>query len=280
MFTLYMLISYTISDFIIQTSGMIEAKVDIKHKRYILHAITLLLTMIPFLLVIKYSSYTIIFRIVAVVLLYIIIDFIKEITRKAIKHKEYYHVGKAILFIVNQLFHIFIIIAVTRRVDVQYNGINEWLVNNLLNGNGLTYVTIKKIFIMIYVAFAGAYFIPLIFDIVYRKIDKYSIILQEILLIDLIKGFHDDLTEDFINNAKKFVDEVKIGKWIGILERTLIIIFLYSNQISLIGFVIAVKALARFKMMENKIFSEYYLLGTFFSIVYTFITYTFFQYIL
>ena len=76
---------------------------------------------------------------------------------------------------------------------------------------------------------------------------------------------------------KKFIDEVKTGKWIGILERILISIFLFSNQISSIGFVIAVKSLARFKMMENKIFSEYYLLGTLTSVLYTFVCYAVFQ---
>lgn len=70
---------------------------------------------------------------------------------------------------------------------------------------------------------------------------------------------------------------MKTGKWIGILERILILMFLLSNQLASIGFIIAVKSLARFKMMENKIFSEYFLIGTLMSLVYTFAIYSIFQ---
>lgn len=58
----------------------------------------------------------------------------------------------------------------------------------------------------------------------------------------------------------------KAGLWIGILERTLILLLCLINSISSIGFIIAMKALTRFKQFEDKTFAEYYLIGSMLSI--------------
>ena len=68
------------------------------------------------------------------------------------------------------------------------------------------------------------------FDIVYEKVDNYSKLLDEPLKKDI-----DD------ENFDIFINEVKTGKWIGILERILILMFVLNNQLPSIGFIIAVK---------------------------------------
>jgi hypothetical protein len=225
--------------------------------------------MIPLLVLIKMSSYKVfLIRVIMIILLHIIVDIIKEKAQASIRNKDYYSVGKAILFVCDQLIHIFIIMILTNGVYLEYSRVNEWILAYIFKGIGLSTTSVNRIVVILYISFSGAYFIPLIFDIVYKKIDNYAGILNGLLKKDATK------------EEEIFIDEVKTGKWIGILERILISIFLFSNQISSIGFVIAVKSLARFKMMENKIFSEYYLLGTLSSVLYTFVTYSFFQMLL
>lgn len=58
------------------------------------------------------------------------------------------------------------------------------------------------------------------------------------------------------------------GKWIGILERLLILTFLLNNQFEAIGLLIAAKALLRFRDDDLKL-SEYVLIGTLLSFTMT-----------
>lgn len=55
------------------------------------------------------------------------------------------------------------------------------------------------------------------------------------------------------------------GLWIGILERILILTFILTNQFSAMGFLIATKAILRFKDTETKQM-EYVLIGTLMSL--------------
>lgn len=195
-------------------------------------------------------------------------DFIKEVILKKIEIRKFSEVLKVTIFLIDQIFHIFFIIFITHKINLEYNAVNEYFLNVFFLEKGLSYYSIKKIFVIIYISFSGAYFVPLLFNVVYEKVNNYSDRLNTILK----RGEQDD-THDFI-------DEVKTGKWIGIFERIIILILIFSNHFSSIGFVIAIKSLARFKLMDNKIFSEYYLLGTLFSFVYTLIAYNLFELII
>lgn len=54
----------------------------------------------------------------------------------------------------------------------------------------------------------------------------------------------------------------RIGKYIGILERGLILTLVLADVVSAVGFVVAAKSVARFKELDEKGFAEYYLVGT------------------
>lgn len=58
----------------------------------------------------------------------------------------------------------------------------------------------------------------------------------------------------------------KVGATIGVLERLLIVILLLVGADAVIGFVIAVKTIARFRLLDDRDFAEYYLLGTLASV--------------
>lgn len=58
---------------------------------------------------------------------------------------------------------------------------------------------------------------------------------------------------------------VTAGKYIGILERTLILTLTATGNIAAIGVVFAAKSIARFSELSKKQFAEYYLVGTLLS---------------
>jgi hypothetical protein len=58
----------------------------------------------------------------------------------------------------------------------------------------------------------------------------------------------------------------RVGATIGVLERILIVIFVLTGSEAAIGFVVAAKTLARFRLLDDRDFAEYYLLGTLASV--------------
>ncbi|NLF25267.1 MAG: DUF3307 domain-containing protein [Deltaproteobacteria bacterium] len=64
------------------------------------------------------------------------------------------------------------------------------------------------------------------------------------------------------------------GATIGFFERLFTVIFVYLGQFTALGFILAAKSLARFKLLsEDQSFSEYYLIGTLYSILFAVIAY-------
>jgi len=73
-----------------------------------------------------------------------------------------------------------------------------------------------------------------------------------------------------IEAASKDTSLDHAGKWIGVLERLLILTFIYTGQFSSIGFLIAAKSVLRFSGTSNPTHrkqSEYVLIGTLMSFV-------------
>ncbi len=66
---------------------------------------------------------------------------------------------------------------------------------------------------------------------------------------------------------KEDAEEYERGKWIGILERTFVYFLIIFNQIGAIAIIIALKSLARFNELNDKTFAEYFLIGSFLSLL-------------
>jgi len=64
----------------------------------------------------------------------------------------------------------------------------------------------------------------------------------------------------------------RIGATIGILERILVVVFVLTGTEAAIGFVVAAKTLARFRLLDDRDFAEYYLLGTLASVAVAIVT--------
>lgn len=61
--------------------------------------------------------------------------------------------------------------------------------------------------------------------------------------------------------------EVARGRTIGVLERALALTLVLLGQYGALGLIVAAKALARFKALEDRDFAEYFLIGTLASLL-------------
>ena len=90
-----------------------------------------------------------------------------------------------------------------------------------------------------------------------------SLVLQNIKI--KIEPFNKN-EEDSSENNIKLIDEPRVGKIIGFLERLLILVGVISLQWPLIAAVIALKTVARYKELDKQISAEYFLVGSLISL--------------
>ena len=84
--------------------------------------------------------------------------------------------------------------------------------------------------------------------------------------------FTDQLLHIIRPNSVAVSKNNNAGRFIGTLERIIILIFLSIGQYSAIGLVLTAKSIARYeRISKEKKFAEYYLLGTLLSTVYAII---------
>ncbi len=131
----------------------------------------------------------------------------------------------------------------------------------------MDYYLIINIITIVFIPITGVYLVPKILERIYKKVPNYIDKINEAFIRDKSnKKEEEDIFDE--EDKKKFIIDVKAGSWIGIFERTLIIIFLILERPEAVALIVTIKGLARYKQMENKILAEYYLLGTFISVLY------------
>lgn len=87
---------------------------------------------------------------------------------------------------------------------------------------------------------------------------------MSVVITILTHRWRSDLDESY----EKLETLNEAGKWIGIMERFLILTFILTDHFTAIGFLIAAKAILRIRDTERKL-SEYILIGTLLSITIT-----------
>jgi len=216
-------ISHLICDFLLQSKNIVELKYERKVKGYLFHFITLFFsTFILSILGINNFKITFWFSL-ALSLLHIFIDIIKDIFRA---HRP---IEDLLVFLLDQLLHLttifFLWYYLVHIISIPVSTIPIFSHFNKDIGETLT-----VIIFYLFVLFAG------------------SILLEKTLKVIDIKV--------------KDRDEISIGKYIGIIERALILTLVVFGEISSIGIIFTAKSLARYKELSEKRFVEYYLLGT------------------
>jgi len=226
-FLLLAIISHLISDFLFQSNKIVRLKAEENFSGYVIHCI--ILFVFAFCLTLFYG-FIIAFKFALIISIsHIIIDFIKgKICTKSPKVELF-------TFIVDQLLHFLVLFLVWKHF-ISYLTKPVFSTSNSFVFN----TSIRELLIIIIV-----YLIVLF---------AASVLLEKILnIIDLQI---DNQTEG-----------ISMGKYIGIIERALILTLVTFGSISSIGIIFTAKSIARFKKFDDKKqFVEYYLLGTFSSI--------------
>lgn len=82
------------------------------------------------------------------------------------------------------------------------------------------------------------------------------------------------------NDVSKSEENLRTGAIIGNMERLLITLLMLLGQYTAIGLVITGKSIARYKKIsDEKSFAEYYLIGTFYSLIVVIFSFLIFSYI-
>ena len=170
-------------------------------------------------------------------ILHLCVDGIKYIVHKACKSGKY----QLIVFFIDQMIHIVLLYAIaciyTITIDISWSpGISK----------GITYGIYGYLVIVCVFLFCGkpaSVIVSKVFDMIPKTIQE-------------AQG----------NDEGKVANEdIKIGSWIGILEREIMLILGLMGEYGAIGFVIAAKSLARHKQFDTPAFAEKYLIGTLLS---------------
>ncbi|MCF6137396.1 DUF3307 domain-containing protein [Pseudalkalibacillus berkeleyi] len=276
---LLFILAHFIADFVIQSNAMIRMKKTHLHKGLFLHIITHFILMIGvalvFIIFIKRDIGLVIpvgVAIILILILHYLIDWTKEILNK----KSGKVVVSASLFIFDQFVHIISILFIFQLLGLtafQYSEMADVILRFLFEGVELS--DLSKLFaicIIIVLATEGAgYFL----GIILRNLGPSQTLNKNMYSITdektEIKTYYNEKGEEVnevttLRTDQFYRDSPKqIGRYIGMIERVLIMIFIVQGIPHGMTFLIAVKSLTRFKQFESKAFAEYYLIGSLLS---------------
>ena len=224
------LLGHIIGDFYLQTDEIVSKKGNVI-KYMLLHcAIYSLIISVCFNFIYNNSGQTIhIFGIIFIT--HLVVDAVKQ--KISEKTKKY----ESMVFLIDQILHLLVLIIILFYINGSLKNLN--IINETICGVSLNKI-IVVICMMLICAKPSAIFITMIF----KNISKFKEIPEK---------------------SKSEKEEAKIGRWIGILEREIILILGLMGQYGAIGFVLTAKSLARFNQLNDQSFAEKYLVGTLLS---------------
>lgn len=222
------LLGHVIADFYAQTNKVSEKKEE--HVRYlVIHDIFYALCMIPFLLVV-FPVYSGLLAWLIISLSHALIDWIKI---KLAKRRNL----PLIAFCTDQALHVGIcmsIVAILRGGSPVLD-----VVSPVISSMGVdSAMTVLVAVVTLFVLWRPA-----------------------AIFVQLVLGSVRSGTEESAA-SKNEAQQLKAGRWIGMLERTLIATLTLYGQFDAIAFVLAAKSIARFKQLDDQEFAECYLVGT------------------
>ncbi|MGG7163201.1 DUF3307 domain-containing protein [Clostridium ihumii] len=246
---LIFLISHCIFDFTLQNEYIINLRFPKDNNKIsilkgntihsILHCLGMFLLLWIFSLLSKMSIGNYYISILLISIFHFIIDLLKSLF--IIKYS--WLKSSVIIFVLDQILHIIVIVMFCPNITFK-NIINS---KSMLNCNNKVLLSI--LIVLICTSFTGI-FIKMFISSLNTK--RYKFLYKNNIYIPNTNN----------NNGAEHG-----GFIIGILERIFIIIIIFIDQPSLIGFVLATKSIARFKKLENESFAEYFIIGTFISFI-------------
>lgn len=230
-----LVLGHVIGDFYLQNNKIAERKK--KSKKYLLLHCGLYSTMMYFpIWILNKSIEKTLWIVFFIALSHLVIDWNKVKYDK--KFSEYEH----IIFVLDQIIHLFILFIIFYvEKNEGYIQLRECWMINIWN---VDINAIRAVLAILICCKPSAILISLIFKRIPNTVEIAD---------------KDQDNPDIGNES------IKIGSWIGILEREIILILGLMGQYGAIGFVLTAKSVARFNQLEKKAFAEKYLVGTLLS---------------
>lgn len=241
-----LMIGHLLGDFYFQTNKMVEKKKESfwsTATHCLIYAMAICLVL--FLVTGKIGKYILPVLIIGV--LHFFIDSTKMSVNKVYETPKM----QLTVFVIDQIIHILILFFASRVLIIEPN--MEW------NLGVFGKILIEKpiaIFMFLFCGKPAAIIVSLVFGLIPNTIveaEKQNVAVT------------DNQNNDVKTTESKKKESAKIGSWIGILEREIILILGLLGEYEAIGFVIAAKSLARHSQFDNKAFAEKYLVGTLLS---------------
>ncbi|SFD02139.1 Protein of unknown function [Bacillus sp. OV322] len=295
MFALMLIIAHLIADYPLQTKDMKKS-----WKGLLIHTfIHMGVGFIPAIIYLytgqsKGMFPKVIVCLLIINLLHCIIDYCKEKLNSIVNTKLKVYSGSivcAFIYIFDQVMHCVIIIMTIQFLFEENFNCCEKVISIVSLEKGFELNTSTQILLTLIIVLLNIFFVGYLIGILLKPFKADNLVTEtvmEVLFKSVDNGssnyqdFYGLNVEDMLNNETTDLKDItaqkkitfikdspaKAGMWIGILERNIILILCLINSIASIGFLIAMKALTRFKQFEDKSFAEYYLIGSMLSIVF------------
>jgi hypothetical protein len=281
-----LIFGHFIADFLLQTNSVSQAKSSkgIKKrlkglaKHILTHFITYIIitALICSLLTVDQSMGQLITPIIVILFFHFLIDIAKvEISLRTNLTESTW--GSSLVFIFDQVLHLItIIVALIIFHIISY----DWpqilhFVSNFFFEDNISFSSADKVLIIGTLVLFNTYFCGYLLEKILIGIRPTSSFTDSKTETKLITKFNEqqkrtqNITIERTDTETAFNDSsIQIGKYIGMLERLLIMFLVASKSITGIAFLIAMKALTRFKQFDDKSFAEYYLIGSLLSVLF------------
>jgi hypothetical protein len=275
---LLFILAHFAADFVFQGNRIMKLKKTAIHKglfrHFLIHFLAASLAGWIHLMVIGAITdlamiVTLIMAAFAVSTVHYLIDWLKEWLEQKSENVFF----SAFLFLLDQAIHVLSIIVILQGLGLLTYSSEAWMQDILaLLFGGLTLSQSDQLLLLlillILVTQGAGYFLGILLRDLgpTPTLDKgtYSITDEK----TEIRSRHGEQGEESkeivtVRTERVYRDSRKqVGRYIGMMERILIIIFLVQGTPQGMMFLIAVKSLARFKQFESKEFAEYYLIGS------------------
>ncbi|MBM7094514.1 DUF3307 domain-containing protein [Bacillus sp. H-16] len=273
---LWILFGHLLCDFLFQSDRLIDLKRKNIIKGLLAHSFIHVNVYVVLLMVYWFiyggSISLILLAAALIAIIHFFIDYLK-IRLVSLNQATPYQAG---LFVLDQVFHVISILLVLTLLGLgsfSFSGIYDGIV--LFSAGAYPWETMERVValgcIIVIGTYGAGYFL--------------GILLKDFTPKDDIQKNHYTIANEktevrtrFLPNGEKESEMVsvkteqlfkdspqKIGRYIGMLERLLIIFLLLVQLPHGLAFLAALKSLTRFKQFDNKQFAEYYLIGTFSS---------------
>lgn len=276
---LLLILGHLLADFLFQTQKIIELKTSQNYPKIFkglgYHVTIHFITYILLTRGANYLSTKLFFLIVILCTIHYLIDFLKEWMNKEPLIQDS-NIHKSLLFILDQLVHLLIIywgLKFFGYLDYTQKEVFEFI-KVLFFEQQVSFSNADKFLAISSIVIVNTYFCAYLLEFLLTPIKPDSSYVdkktesKKIVTIDSEGVSKEEriVEEIEINNCHE-EPQLKIGKYIGMIERIIIIILVVSKSLTGIAFLIAIKALTRFKQFEDKSFAEYYLIGSLLSLL-------------